>query len=280
MVLQSLSDCIYKRSQVKGAVPETVFVYQSYSFWLTALILVLLFETFPATWTAWKYGPICGVVAYSAYYAYLRSLKSGQVSVNTMIFRLSFVLTAFLAIVILGEAVTLRKLLGLASAALAALSLTVLPAWKFRRREPGSEAEPEKAGRGLAPALIAFGCLGLLVFIYKLAALEGVPAASVIFVQASFVSPIAMLNAAYLRRFVWHPASAAHGLAAGLLISMAIALLIGALFRGEAGVVVPINQMSFVLTAVLAAVWFRETWAAWKTAAVLLATGAVVLLSG
>ena len=37
MVLQSLSDCIYKRSQVKEAVPETAFVYQ-YSFWLTAMI--------------------------------------------------------------------------------------------------------------------------------------------------------------------------------------------------------------------------------------------------
>lgn len=76
-----------------------------------------------------------------------------------------------------------------------------------------------------------------------------------IFVRASFVSPITMLNAAYLRRFVWHPASAAHGLAAGLLISMAIALLIGAQFGGEAGGVVPINQMGFVFTAV----WFRET---------------------
>lgn len=82
MVLQSLSDCIYKRSQVKEAVPETAFVYQ-YSFWLTALILVLLFETFPATWTAWK----------------------------------------------------------------------------SRRRGPGGEARPEKTGGGLAPALIAFGCL-------------------------------------------------------------------------------------------------------------------------
>ena len=85
-----------------------------------------------------------------------------------------------------------------------------------------------------------------------------------------------MLNAAYLRRFVWHPASAAHGLAASLLISMAIALLIGAQFGGEAGGVVPINQMGFVFTAV----WFRETWTAWKTAAVLPAAGAVVLPSG
>ncbi len=48
MVPQSLSDCVCKRSQVKRAVPETVFLYQTYSFWLTALILVLLFQTFPA----------------------------------------------------------------------------------------------------------------------------------------------------------------------------------------------------------------------------------------
>ncbi|MBI2881086.1 MAG: hypothetical protein HYY21_05835, partial [Candidatus Tectomicrobia bacterium] len=37
MAVQSLSDCVYKRAQVKGAVPETFLVYQSYSFGLTAL---------------------------------------------------------------------------------------------------------------------------------------------------------------------------------------------------------------------------------------------------
>ena len=87
-------------------------------------------------------------MTYSAYYAYLRSLKSGQVSVNTMIFRLSFVLTAFLAIVILGEAVTWRKLLGLSSAVLAALSLTVLRAWKSRRRGPAAKPDLKKPAGG------------------------------------------------------------------------------------------------------------------------------------
>ena len=38
--------------------------------------------------------------------------------------------------------------------------------------------------------------------------------------------------------------------------------------------------MSFILTAVLAVPWFGEAWTARKTAAVILAAGAVVLLSG
>ncbi len=43
---------------------------------------------------------------------------------------------------------------------------------------------------------------------------------------------------------------------------------------------VPINQMSFVLTAALAAPWFGEAWTNAKTVAVVLAAGAVLLLSG
>lgn len=280
MVIQSLTDCVYKRAQVKGAVPETFLVYQSYSFGLTAFLVVLALSAFRADLTAWKYGPACGLVGFAAYYFFLRSLKGGQVSVNTMIFRLSFVLTALLAVAFLGEALTPRKVLGLAAAGLAVATLTVLSG--ARRGEGGDGtrgADSDGRGKGRAFALAALVCLGTLSFLYKLAAREGVPAPTLIFIQFAFFSPSAMIYAALRRRFVWHPVSVAHGLGAGVLLSLALILLVSALMVGEAGVMVPINQMSFVLTAALAVPWFGETWTGAKTAAVVLAAGAVVFLS-
>lgn len=61
---------------------------------------------------------------------------------------------------------------------------------------------------------------------------------------------------------------------------MTLILLASTRTRGEAGIMVPINQMSFVLTAALAAPWFGEAWTNAKTVAVILAAGAVFQLSG
>ncbi|MFQ5914048.1 MAG: EamA family transporter [Nitrospinota bacterium] len=281
MAVQSLADCVYKRSQVKGAVPETFLVYQSYSFGVTAFALVLAQGAFRSDLTAWKYGPACGLVGFAAYYFFLRSLKGGQVSVNTMIFRLSFVLTALLAIVFLGEPVTVRKVSGLAVAGLAVAALTIFPALRKKAGGAGAaEGTAGEKGRSLAFALAALACLGTLSFFYKLAAREGVPAPALIFIQFAFFSPSAMVYAAFRRRFLRHPVSIGHGLGAGVLLSLALILLVSALMRGEAGIMVPINQMSFVLTAAFAVPWFGEAWTAPKTVAVLLAAGAVFLLSG
>ncbi len=279
MVIQSFADCVYKRSQIKGAIPETFLVYQSYAFALTAFLLVLGLGVFPTTLTAWKYAPPCGLIAFSAYYCFLRSLKGGQVSVNTMIFRLSFVLTAFLAALFLKEVVTLRKLSGLAVATLAVLSLTVLPAL-LQGTTSQKTTESAERSKSLVFALSAMVCLGVLSFLYKLAAGEGVAAPSLIFIQSTVFSPAAMIYAALRRRFVWHPVTVAHGLGAGVLLSLALTFLVAALTQGDAGIMVPINQMSFVLTAALAAHWFTEAWTVSKTTAVVLAAGAVILLSG
>jgi drug/metabolite transporter (DMT)-like permease len=280
MLVQSLADCVYKRSQQKGAYPETFLVFQSYSFGATALALVLALDVFRGDWTAWKYGPLCGLVGFVAYFCFLSSLKGGQASVNTMIFRLSFVLTAVLAVVFLGEPVTTLKLAGLCAAALAVLALTVFPGVTQTRAYAACDGASGGARtRSIALALAAMLLLGLLSFFYKLAARDGVPAPALIFIQFAFFSPTAMIYAGLRRRFVWHPVSAGHGLGAGVLLSGALILLVFALTDGDAGIVVPINQMSFVLVATLAVPWFGEAWTRWKTLAVLLAAAAVVLLA-
>jgi uncharacterized membrane protein len=279
MILQSLSDCIYKRGQVKGIVPETFLVFQSYSFGLTALILVIFQDTFRFDLTAWKYGPVCGLLAFAAYYFFLRSLKTGQVSVNTMIFRMSFVLTAILGILFFHEPVSIHKIFGLLSATLAVLCLTILSTIFGNSQETVKTSDIPERGKQLAFPFLAFMCLGLLSFLYKVATLEQIQPSSLIFIQFSFFSPLAMIYAALYKRFNWHSTSVMHGLGAGVLLSLALILLVTALTRGEAGIMVPINQMSFALTAILAVKWFGEAWTKSKTIGVILATGAVFLLS-
>jgi len=283
MVFQSLGDGVYKRSQNHQAYPELFLVYQSYSFGVTALALVIIFDVFRTDWVAWKYGPICGVLGFAAYYCFLTSLREGQVSINTMIFRLSFVITAALAVLFLGEVVTLQKLVGLLSAVLAVLSLTLFP-HLFSNQSASkatniSSKSPFGSKTSIVYALTAMLLLGLLTFVYKLAAGEGVSGPSLIFIQFAFFSPIAMIYTYSRKHFVWHPASISHGLVAGVLLSCALVLLVSALARGDAGVVVPINQMSFVLIAVLAIPWFKESWTAWKSLAVVFAILTVWLLA-
>ncbi len=277
MALQSLADCVYKRGQVNGIVPETFLVFQSYTFGLTALATTLVQGTFPAEPTAWKYGPVCGGLAFCAFYFFLKSLRLGQVSVNTMIFRMSFVLTALLAAAFLDESLTFPKIIGLLAAFTSVLCLTVLP--NLIRKPTADAADILSRKIFLRLPLLAFLCLGLLSFIYKLAALEKIPSSGLIFIQFTFFSPLAMIYAAFRRKFYHHLPSIKHGLTAGVLLSSASILLVSALERGEAGIMVPINQMSFGLTALLAVFWFKEKWSLPKTLGMLLATGAVYLLS-
>ncbi|MFC1665384.1 EamA family transporter [Pseudomonadota bacterium] len=279
MIFQSLGDGVYKRSQNHKAYPELFLVYQSYSFGITSLALVYIFDVFRTDWVAWKYGPICGVVGFTAYFCFLSSLREGQVSINTMIFRLSFVLTAVLAIVFLGEPITLQKSIGLITAALAVLSLTVFPILFSNGSANKTHVSTPGSRKSIILAITAMLLLGVLSFVYKLAASEGVPGPSLIFIQFAFFSPIAMLYAYFRKRFVWHQTSVNHGLSAGVLLSLALILLVSALGRGDAGVVVPINQMSFVLIAVLAVPWFKESWTIWKTIAVGFAALTIWLLS-
>src|SRR5207248_10659275 len=69
------------------------------------------------------WGSLAGLVMFFAFYNFSRSLRSGSISTNAPIFRLSFTLTAVLAIWLLDESLTLTKVAGLALALIAVLAL-------------------------------------------------------------------------------------------------------------------------------------------------------------
>ena len=253
MVLVGAADFVYKRAAVAGAVPSSFLLVQSWFFGATAFAFGILTGTLryhPALWL----GPLAAVSVFAGARMFLHSLRHGEATANTPIFRLSFVITVALAILFLGEQLTLRKLAGFALAAAAILLLTAFPVGRLLRgRLRGAPGTP------LLWALAAMGCMGLLNFIYKIAAHLGATAPAFIFSQFCAFTLIALFHALWwegglrLDRAVW-----SHAPIAGAFTSAGFIFLILALQRGEASVAVPISQMSFVMTTLLAAVVYRE----------------------
>ncbi len=261
MVLVGTADFVYKRAAVAGAAPSSFMLMQSWFFGTTAFVFGLVTGTLRFH-PALLLGPVAALVVFSGARMFILSLAGGEATVNTPIFRLSFVITVALAILFLGEQFTLRKLAGFALAAAAILLLTGFPLGRLLRREVRTAP-----GKPLLWALAAMGCMGLLNFIYKIAALLGATAPAFIFSQFCTFTLIALSHALWwegslrLDRAVW-----THAPFAGAFNSAGFIFLILALQRGEASVAVPISQMSFVMTTLLAAILYREDFTLRKSA--------------
>jgi drug/metabolite transporter (DMT)-like permease len=190
-----------------------------------------------------------GVLAFIATYNFSRSLESGAVSIVAPVFRLSFAITAALAVCFLDERLTAWKLAGLA-ASLAAV-------WLLLAGGPASA--PRMARASALHLLVATLAMGIVSFIYKLGALTGASPATVLTGQASVFLPLATLFAlARDRGFHPPPAAWRHGAVAAVLLLFGLVMLLAGLARGEASVLVPVAQMSFVVTAGLGFVFLRE----------------------
>lgn len=261
MALVGVADFVYKRAAMAGAVPSSFLLVQSWFFGTTALVFGAVTGTLRFH-PALLLGPLAAVSVFSGARMFLQSLRGGEATVNTPIFRLSFAITVALAILFLGERLTLRKLLGFALAAAAVLLLTAFPFGRLLRGEFRAAL-----GKPLLLALAAMGCMGLLNFIYKIAAHLGATAPAFIFSQFCAFTLIALFHALWwerglrLDRAVW-----CHAPIAGAFTSAGFITLILALQRGEASVAVPISQMSFVMTTALAALVYREAFTLRKSA--------------
>jgi uncharacterized membrane protein len=249
MALVGTADLLLRRATLRGVRPASFMVVQSWFFGPTALTWALATGTF--RWSRGiLFGPLAGVLAFVATYAFLRSLQApgAQVSVNAAIYRLNLAVTAVLAIIILGEDVTAAKLAG--------LGLAIAAVWLLTET---SARRPLVSAAGVGWASLAMVAFGLVLFLYKVAVAFGAPPGLLIFGQFTALTTISFCWATWreggvrLTRNVW-----AHAPACGVLNSSGRVLLAWALTSGEASAAVPVSQMSFVFTFLLAAPLFGE----------------------
>jgi drug/metabolite transporter (DMT)-like permease len=251
LLLYGLADYVYKRAAAAGAQPHRFLMVQTWFFAPLAVLYGVLSGGLHLNPGAF-WGALAGLLAVVGYYNFAWSLRHGAVSTNATIFRLSFVVTAALGILILGEPLTAPKAAGLALALLAVWLLIGAPAI------PGAEAKRERAA-SLVRVLVATVAVGLLSFAYKLGLRLGATPIAMVVSQAAVAVTVSTLFTAYTEREI-RPSRAAlrHAPVSAALLVVAFILLANGLQLGEASVVAPVAQMGFVVTALLGVVLLRE----------------------
>jgi len=272
LLLYGLADFVYKRGAAAGAQAHQFLMVQTWFFSSLALLYGLASGTL-AFGAGALWGALAGVLVTVGYYNFAWSLKHGSVSTNATIFRLSFAVTAALAVLILREPVTAAKIAGLAFALLAVWLLLSAPGAGSRRADPEDRAS-------LLRVLVATVAVGIASFTYKLGLLAGAAPIALVVTQGGVAVTLATAFAARLDGGI-RPSRAAlsHAPVAAVLLVCAFVFLAKGLQGGEASVIVPIAQMGFVVTAVLGFALLREPFTPRKGAGLLAALAALASLA-
>jgi len=271
MLLFGVSDLIYKRGAAAGALPHQFLMAQSWVFLPTVAAYGLLTGSLAfVKGTLW--GLLVGVFVLTGFYNFAYSLKSGPVSVNAPVFRLSFVITAVLAVAFLGEPLNGYKIAG--------ISLALVAVWLLLGAPAAGDAARRESRASLVRVLIATLAVGIGNFVYKYGLRGGATPASLIVAQAIVVVTCATAFVGIVDRRI-RPSRAVLRYApiAAIALALGFCLMVESLARGEASVVVPVAQMGFVATSLIGFLLLGERFTPRKAAGLAAALAALASLA-
>jgi len=272
MLLFGISDLIYKRGAAAGAQAHHFLMVQSWVFTPTVALYGLATRSLMLSPAAMLWGGAAGVFVLTGFYNFAHSLKSGPVSVNAPVFRLSFVVTAGLAVAFLGEPLGGHKLAG--------ISLALVAVWLLLAAPAAADAGRHESRSSLVRVLVATTAIGIGNFIYKFGLHAGATPASLIVAQATVVvSCSTALTRIIDRRILPSRAVLRNAPLAGVAIALAFCLMVESLARADASVVVPVAQMGFVVTSLVGFLFLREPFSARKGAGLVAAIAALASLA-
>lgn len=272
MVFFGLGDLVYKRGAAAGAKPHQFLMVQAWVFAPSVVLYAILTRSFHfVAGSLW--GAFAGLFILVGFYNFAHSLRTGSISINAPVFRLSFVLTAALAVLLLGEPLTSHKIAGITLALAAVWLLLGAPA-------PQDEARQRESRSSFARVLVATVSVGVGNLIYTFGLRAGATPASLIIAQAAVVVTLATTFAGLVDRGI-RPSVAARTYAprAAVILAVAFAFMVEGLARSEASVVVPIAQMGFVITALLGFLFLREPFTLRKGVGLAAALAALACLA-
>ena len=265
----AVGDIIYKRAAASGIGASHFIMLQAWFFcpgitlyaWATGTLDVHL----SALW-----GGLAGFCALVALYNFASSLKQGAVSTNAPIFRLNFTITAALAILLLGESLTLNKV--------AALAAALVAVWLILAERGAAKVRPSAAS--LTRVLIATVAMGLANLFYKVGLQHGALPETMVSAQAWVFCSLATLFNWWPERRFHIPAGAwRYSSLVALVQAVSFLLLLHGLMLGPASVLVPVAQMGFVITSLFGVVLFKETLTVRKSAGLLVGVAALALFA-
>lgn len=240
------SDFLYKWGQRWNLRGGPFMLIQNFSYMPTAFVLTYIRQELAWSPGLW-FGLLNGVLAFTAFLFILLAMRRGEAVSLIPIVRLNFAVTALLTITLIGEEVTVLKGIALVLAGAAVLfggGSVILG---------GRDRHSLMFATG---AMFLFGFIGLFI---KLGLAMGANPAAMTLAQSIGVFCLALPYAIFSRDpmprrsgALWVP------LACGILTSCSYVSLSTGFTYGDAVVIAPIAQLSFVLTGLLAIVFLGE----------------------
>lgn len=277
MVFNGLTDFVFKKAaagSMRGDFRMHQFIVaQSILFWSAMMAYGVLAGELKAGPHVWL-GLGAGVFMFIGFNCFAWSLQHGNVSINAPIFRLNFLVTAALAVLLLGEPPLPIKLAGLALA-LAAIWLLV-----GASGAGAGTIDAAQSRRSLVLAIAATLALGAGNTIHKVGlSMGGTPATqlaahSFVYLVLSAIVAARMDGGLRVPSATWPLAVIGAVVGAGAFIGM-----MRGLARGEASVIVPIAQMGLVVSAALGIVLLGERLTGRKLAGLAAAVAALAALA-
>ena len=270
LLIGGLADLLYRVAQDRG-IDSGVFVFwQSIIFsailWVYAIASGDISKLDAFTWIV---GLPAGALGYMGLTLFIISVKTGDVSVNAPIFRLNFVITSAGAMLLLGESVVWAKLLGITFALLSVISFAGIKSFNFSSKQASSLAL-------VSIGSIIFGVVGILI---KYALNNDAEPIPLLMTQTIAFQIAATIYVVYAKK--WKPNKATRLYSPWIAILQLIwaSLTLTALSFGEASIIYPIVQLSFVITAILGIILLHEDLTKGKAVGIVLALGAVGALA-
>lgn len=269
MLCFGVCDVLFKRGVQNGATAQNVMMVPVVIGAVIALSYAALAGTLHAS-TGALWALAAGVLIYLSFNLFMRSMKAGAVSIAAPVFRLNFVVTVVLAVVILAEAMSPAKVLGLVFALVAIWLLLA----------GGSKQAKALTGNALAQLLAATLLVGIGFFLSKMAVTYGAPPATALAAQVGALAVSSVIASLITdRSLAVSPAVRVVGPAIGVIQTVGLAALMHALSMGHASIVAPIAQLSFVVSAILGYLLLREPLSIRKAMGLIAAVGAVAALA-
>jgi len=262
-----LSDFFYRYGQRFGLKPGPFMLLQNVAYIVTAVSLGathgdLVFHPSLA------YGLANGVMAFLAFLFILLALKDGEATALVPIVRLNFAVTGLLTVALLGEQLSAARII---AALLAAIAIILMGSGV---RAAARDRRPLAFAIG---AMLLFGVIGLF---YKFALRDGATPGAMVVAQSIGVFLMAVPFALYRREpIAWRGPRLLVPLLCGVLTATSYVALANAFTTGDAVVVAPIAQLSFVFTAVLAMLFLGERLGFRKLTGLFIAIVAVLVFA-
>lgn len=269
LLFAGANDTLLKKQATSGHC-QSQYMAIAGAVWSSVFICSALYQgQYLPSWETIRWTLTIGVLSAFANYMLIYSMRRLEASVASAIYRLNLALAAIIAFVFLAESINLLKIFGLILACSAVLCF--------------AQHQQKILSKGvwsmLFIVIIASVMRAIYGTCYKIALAKGVE--YLWFLSGpglgwTVLGSITAFNSGGLRIPI---NNLLRGVFSGFLLCGLIFFFAKALEHGQASVIIPVSQMSFVVTAVLAWLFFREKASVRKIIGLILACLSISVLS-